>query len=108
MGTYINYRVEHYNKNSKFKFDEPVRIPKYKNIFAKSYTLNWSEKVFVMKEIKHIVSWICVITDLSSENCVGPFYEKELPRRQARNNSEPKNNQEKRDKLSLKCKGYET
>ena len=27
-----------------------VRIPKYKNIFAKGYTPNWSEEIFVIKK----------------------------------------------------------
>ena len=33
-------------KNPKFKVDDHVRISKYKNIFAKGYTPNWSEEVF--------------------------------------------------------------
>ena len=32
-----------------------VRISKYKNIFAKAYTPNWSEEFFVTKEIKNTV-----------------------------------------------------
>ena len=34
-----------------------VRIPKYKNIFAKVCTPNWSEEVFVIKKVKNIVPW---------------------------------------------------
>ena len=37
-------------KNPKFKFGDNVRISKYKNIFAKGYTLNWSEEVFIIKK----------------------------------------------------------
>ena len=33
-------------KNTKFKVGVNVRISKYKNIFAKGYTPNWSEKSF--------------------------------------------------------------
>ena len=33
-------------KNPKFKVGDHVRISKYKNIFAKAYTSNWSEEVF--------------------------------------------------------------
>ena len=36
----------------KFKVVDQVRISKYKNIFAKDYTPNWSEEVLVMSEIK--------------------------------------------------------
>ena len=42
-------------KNLKFKVGENVRISKYKNIFAKGYTPNWSEEIFVINEIKNTV-----------------------------------------------------
>ena len=32
-----------------------VRISKYKNIFAKGYTPNWSERVFIIKKVKNTV-----------------------------------------------------
>ena len=35
---------------TKFQVGDYVRISKYKDIFAKSYTPNWSEEVFVIKE----------------------------------------------------------
>ena len=38
--------------DSRFKVGDHVRISKYKNIFAKGYTPNWSEEVFVIKKIK--------------------------------------------------------
>ena len=47
--TYINTSKEINNKDPKFKVDDYVRIPKYKNIFAKGYMTNWSEEVFVIK-----------------------------------------------------------
>ena len=40
------------DKDSKFKVGDQVRISKYKNIFAKVYTPNWSEEVFVIKNSK--------------------------------------------------------
>ena len=36
----------------KFKIGDIVRISKYENIFAKGYTPNWSEEVFVIKKVK--------------------------------------------------------
>ena len=36
--------------NLKFKVGDHVRISKYKNIFAKGYTPNCSEEVFVIKK----------------------------------------------------------
>ena len=41
--TYIESSKEINNKNPKFKIGDTVRISKYKNIFVKGYTPNWSE-----------------------------------------------------------------
>ena len=40
--TYIDSSKESNNKDPKFKIGDIVRISKYKNIFAKGYTPNWS------------------------------------------------------------------
>ena len=50
--THINIGKEVNDKDPKFKVGDHVRISKYKNIFAKSYTPNWSEEIFVIKKIK--------------------------------------------------------
>ena len=55
--TYINTDKEVNDKDPKFKVCDYIRISKYKNIFAKGYTSNWSEEVFVIKEIKNTVPW---------------------------------------------------
>ena len=64
-------------KDPKFKVGDHVRISKYKNIFTKGHTPNWSE-VFVVKGIKNTVPWTYVISDLNGEETTGSFYEKEL------------------------------
>ena len=46
--TYINTDKEVNDKDLKFKIGDHVRISKYKNIFAKCYTPNWLEEVFVI------------------------------------------------------------
>ena len=53
---YINTDEEVNDKDPKFKVGDYVRISKYKNIFAKGYTPNWSEEVFVIKKVKNTVS----------------------------------------------------
>ena len=68
------------NKDPKFKVGDHVRISRYKNIFAKGYTPNWSEEVFIISKIKNRVSWTYVINDLNGEEIIGTFYEKELQR----------------------------
>ena len=39
-------------KDLKFKVCDHVRISKFKNVFAKGYTTNWSEEIFVVKKNK--------------------------------------------------------
>ena len=65
-------------KNPKFKVGDNVRISKYKTIFAKRCTPNWSEEVFIINKIKNTVPWTYTISDLSGEEITGSFYEKEL------------------------------
>ena len=56
-----------------------MQISKYKNLFAKGYTRNLSEKeVFLIKKVKNTVAWTYVISDLNGEEIVGTFYKKEL------------------------------
>ena len=49
----------------------------YKNDFAKGYTPNWSEKIFLIKKVKNIVPWTYIINDLNGKEIVRTFYEKE-------------------------------
>ena len=74
--TYINIDKELNDNDSKFKVGDHVRISKYKSIFAQGYTPNWSEAVFVIKEIKNTVPWTYAINELNSEKIIGTFYEK--------------------------------
>ena len=76
--TYIDPVKEVNYKDPKFKVGDPVRICKYKNIFAKRYTPNWYEEVFVIKKVKNTVPWTYVINDLNGEKIIGTFYDKEL------------------------------
>ena len=76
--SYAEYNVDSNEKDPKFKVGDHVRISKYKNIFAKRYTPNWSEEVFVISKIKKTVPQTYVINDLNGEEIIGTFYEKEL------------------------------
>ena len=53
--TYIDFGKENNNKDPKFKVGDHVRISKCKNSFAKVYTSNWPEEVFVIKKVKNTV-----------------------------------------------------
>ena len=71
--TYVDFEKEVNDKDPKFKVSDYVRISKYKNIFAKGYTPNWSEKVFVISKIKNTFRWTYVINDLNGEEIIGTF-----------------------------------
>ena len=94
-------------KDPKFKVGDHVRISKYKNIFAKRYTPNWSEEIFVIKKIKNTVPWTYVINDLNSEEITGNFYEKELQKTNQKEFRIEKVLKRKGDKLYVKWKGYD-
>ena len=79
--TYINIDKEINDKDPKLKVGDRGRISKYKNIFAKGCTANWSEEVFVINKVKNIKNtcpWTYVINDLNGEEIIRTFYEKEL------------------------------
>ena len=48
--SFAGYNEESNEKDPKFKIGDHVRISKYKNIFAKGYTPNWSEEIFIVKK----------------------------------------------------------
>ena len=50
-------------------------------MFAKGYTPNWSEEVFVVSKIKKTAPWTHVISDLNSQAITRSFYEKELQKK---------------------------
>ena len=64
---FAEYNEDSNEKDPKFKVGDRVRISKYKNIFAKGYTQNYSEEVSVVSKIKKTVPWTDVISDLNSE-----------------------------------------
>ena len=106
--TYIDFKKEVNEKNPKFKVSDHVRISKYKNIFAKGYTPNWSEDVFVIKKVKNTVGWTYVINDLNGVEIIGTFYEKELQNINQQEFRIEKVIKRKGDKLYVKWKGYDS
>ena len=69
---------------------------RYKNIFAKGYTPNWSEEVFVIKKVKNTVAWTNVINDLNGDQIIGIFFVKELQKTNQQKFGIKKSYQEKR------------
>ena len=68
---------------------------------------NWSEEVFVIKEVKSTVPWKYVINDLNSEEIIGTFYEKELQETNHEKFRIEKVIKKKGNKLYIKWTGYD-
>ena len=64
--TYIDFEKEVTDKDPKFKIGDHVKIPKYKNIFAKGCMPNWTE-VFIISKIKNTVPWTYIANDFNAE-----------------------------------------
>ena len=83
--TYIESMELHSNKevndkDPKFKVGDHVRISKYKNIFAKGYKPNWSEEVFIIKQVKNTVPWTYVKNGLMVMKLLEHFMKKTYKR----------------------------
>ena len=72
------YIDEHNEKDSRFKVGDTVRISKFKNIFAKGYTPNWSKEIFIVDKINDTVPYTYNLKDLNNEEIIGSFYDREL------------------------------
>ena len=105
--TYIDFGKEVNDNDPKFKVGDHVRISKYKTIFAKGYTANWSEEIFAIKKIKNTVPWTYVINDLNGEEIIGTINEKELQKIDQEEFRIEKVIKKKVDKLYIKWKGYD-
>ena len=105
--TYIDSKKEINDKDPKSKVGDHVRISKCKNIFAKGYTPNWSEEVFVISKIKNAVPWTYVINNLNGEEISERFYQKELQKTNQKEFRIGKVIKRKGDKLNVKWKGYD-
>ena len=105
--TYIDFKKEVNDKDPKFKVGDHVRISKYKNIFAKGYTPNWCEEVFVISKTKNAVIRTDDINDLNGEETTGTFYEKELQKTNQNKFWIERVIKRKDDKLYVKWTGYD-
>ena len=106
--TCIDSNQEINDEDPKLKLGDHKRISKYRNIFAKGYTLNWSEEVFLIKEVKNAIPWSYVINDLKGKEIIGTFYEKVLGKTNQPKFRKEKVIKKKGGKLYFKWKGYDS
>ena len=69
----LTEKTETNPKAPKFKVNDRVTITKYKNIFIKDYTENWSREVFVIDSVLKTNPWTYKIKDLNGEKIIGSF-----------------------------------
>ena len=105
--TYIDSGKEVDDNDPKFKIGDHVRISKYKKYFPKGYISNWSEEVFVIKEIKNTAPWIYIINDLNYQEIIETFYEKELQKTNQQEFRIEKVIKKKGSNLYVKWKNYD-
>ena len=72
------YIDEHNKKSARYNVGDRVRISKFKNIFAKGYTPNWSREIFIINKINDILPYTYNLKDLNDEEIIVSFYDREL------------------------------
>ena len=72
------YIDEHNEKDSRFKVGDRVRISKFKNIFPKGYTPNWSKEIFIVDKINDTLPYTYNLKDLNDEEIIGSYKDREL------------------------------
>ena len=71
------YIDEHNEKDSSFKVGDRVTIFKFKNIFAKGYTPNWSTEIFIINKINDTVPYTYNLKNLNGKEIIGYDREKQ-------------------------------
>ena len=71
--------IDEYNeKSARFNVGDRVRISKFKNMFPKGYTPNWSTEIYIINKINDAVPYTYNIKELNGEKIIGSFYDREL------------------------------
>jgi len=68
------------DRRAKFKVGDSVRVSKYKTIFEKGYTSNWTTEVFKIVKVQCTSPVTYLLEDYRGKSVVGAFYEHELLR----------------------------
>ena len=74
----LTEKVKTNSKATKFEVNDRVGITKYKNIFSKGYTENWSREIFIIDSVLKTKTWTYKLNDLNGKKVIGSFYKKQL------------------------------
>lgn len=77
LDTVYNYKI-HVPHRVKFKVDDYVRLSKYKHIFEKGYTPNWTTEIFKIRKIQYTDPITYLLRDFEGKDIEGSVYEEEL------------------------------
>lgn len=72
------YNYASYLKPAKYSVGNCVRISKYKHIFEKGYTPNWTTEIFKIVKIQQTQPVTYLLSDYQNNKIQGAFYEEEL------------------------------
>lgn len=73
-------RIKIVSPIQKFKVGDSVRISKYRELFSKGYTPNWSNEIFTIDKIQLTNPTTYLLKDETGDSMQGGFYEQELQR----------------------------
>ena len=78
IAAFANKNIILPRKRPKFKEGDKVRISKYKHIFEKGYTPNWTTEIFTIKKVLPTTPYTYKLKDYQNKPISGGFYEQEL------------------------------
>lgn len=65
-------------RKPKFKVGDFVRISKYKHVFSKGFTPNWTTEIFKIRRVQQTYPYTYLLIDLDGHDINGSFYTEEL------------------------------
>ncbi|XP_043471324.1 uncharacterized protein LOC122504328 [Leptopilina heterotoma] len=65
-------------RRPKYKIGDKVRVSKYKNVFEKGYTPNWTTEIFTVDQVVSTQPVTYKLKDYQDQPISGGFYEEEL------------------------------
>lgn len=65
-------------KKTAFRTGDQVRLSKYKSVFDKAYTPNWTNEIFTVRKVNRTNPVTYLLRDYHNDNISGGFYKEEL------------------------------
>jgi len=94
-------------KTNRFKVGDRVRISKKRKDFTKGYLPNFTEEIFIIKEVLDTKPTTYKLKDMNNEDIIGSFYEEEMVLYDSDVYEIEKVLKKSKGRLLVKWKGYE-